>query len=209
MRFSLLAGGLLLPRLLFAQVFKHYEVGTYVLTSQPQVQQTGGLYLQTGEQLVARDIAGKTTVLTPSQVRSFRVGSRKFVVTGGFQTRSGLGDQYVRQAFAEQLDSGRVVLLRYESPVGNSPTPGSGDVAYGGGATVTVYLLRHAGEMAVTPVQANWSQNNKRLPEALRPFLVARPDLTKLLEEKRLAPDKLPLLIHALNAGEPYPDQSH
>jgi hypothetical protein len=195
---------LALPHLAHAQLFKSLEIGTYVLSATPKVSQQGGLYLRNGEQLQIRDLTGKNTTYSPQQVSSFRIYKRQFVSTGGFELRGGFGNTYVAQAFAEQLDSGQVVLLRYQRPDNTAPT--RGNLGYDNGAGRSVYLLRPATSFAVTPIQAGWTKNSRPFQEALRPFLNARPDLTQLLEAKQLAPDQLPLIIHALNNNLPYPE---
>lgn len=202
MRFFLVSLGLALPQLVHAQVFKSMEVGSYVLSATPQVRRPGGLLLRSSEQLVVRDLAGKSTVYSPQQVSSFQLLQRQFVSTGGFQLLGGFGNRYVAQAFAEQLDSGQVVLLRYQLPA--STAPSRGNLGYDDGAGRSVYLLRPASTFAVTPIQLGWSKNSPQFREALRPYLAARPDLLQLLDAKRLAPEQLPLLIHALNHNLPY-----
>ena len=202
MRLFILVASLLAPQLLPAQVFKNTEVGSYVLSATPLVRQQGGLYLRNSEQLVVRDLAGKTTTLTPQQVSSFRLANKQFVSTGGFQLRGGFGDAYVAQAFAEQVDSGQVVLLRYQSVASNAPS--RGNIGYSAGLEGNVYLLHQAATLVVTPIQADWAKGSRRFQEALRPYLAARPDLLQLLTNKQLSPSQLPAIIHALNHNLPY-----
>jgi len=202
MRIFLAVLGLALPQLAHAQVFKSMEVGTYVLSATPQVRRPGGLYLRSSEQLVVRDLAGKSTIYSPQQVSSFQLLQRQFVSTGGFRLLGGFGNRYVAQAFAEQLDSGQVVLLRYQTPA--STAPSRGNLGYDDGPGRSVYLLHPANNFAVTPIQLGWSKNSPQFREALRPYLAARPDLLQLLDAKSLAPEQLPAIIHALNHNLPY-----
>ncbi|MVN74800.1 hypothetical protein GO988_00515 [Hymenobacter sp. HMF4947] len=202
MRSTLLFLSLVAPLASRAQVFKNVEVGSYVLSTTPQVRQQGGLFLRNSEQLVVRDLAGKTATLTPQQVSSFRLDNKQFVSTGGFQLRGGFGDAYVSQAFAEQVDSGQVVLLRYRSVASNAPS--RGNLGYGQGSAGSVYLLRQATTLVVTPIQASWTKGNRQFQAALRPYLASRPDLLQLLEARQLAPEQLPQVIHALNHNLPY-----
>jgi len=181
-------------------VFKNVELGSYVLRTSPQVRQQGGLYQQSSEKLLVRDLTGRNITLSPQEVSSFRINNRQFVSTGGFQLRGGFGNTYVTQAFAEQLDSGQVVLLRYKPlPTGAA---GRGNIAYTDKAGAGVYLLRLATALAVTPVQADYSEAAFRA--ALRPYLAARPDLLQLLDNKTLQTKNLPLIVYALNHNTPY-----
>jgi hypothetical protein len=202
MRYAVLFFALAAPQLAHAQVFKTVEVGSYVLSASPQTRQQGGLFLRNSSQLLVRDLAGKNTSFSPQQVSSFRIAKRQFVATGGFELRSGFGHSYVNQAFAEQLDSGQVVLLRYQALPSNAAM--RGNMGHGDVEGQSVYLLRFANALSVTPIQAGWSKKSAPFQEALRPYLASRPDLLQALASKRLDPEQLPLLIHALNNNLPY-----
>lgn len=193
---------LTLSQLAQAQVFKKVEVGSYVLSATPQVRQSAGLFLRNSEQLVVRDLAGQNVTLSPPQVRSFKIGERQFVTTGGFVLHSGAGERYVAQAFAEQLDSGQVVLLRYQTLPDNAAT--RGNIGYDSDAGISIYLIKSAAVNTITPMQAGWSKKSTVFQAALRPYLATRPDLLKLLDAQALAPKQLPLIIHALNRNLPY-----
>lgn len=207
MRYLFLYLGFVLPQTAAAQLIRHFEVGSYVLQTEPTVAHPAGLYTPDGQQLLVHDLSGRTETLTPLQVSSFRMAGRRFVTTGGFTARTGGNRGYVPQAFAEQLDSGQVMLLRYTNPAGTtSGVSQSGAFVYGGPSSSTVYLLRTGNkEAALTTVESNWSRRDPQLLAALRPYLAARPDLLQLLEAKRLAPKQLPIIIHALNSGQPLP----
>jgi hypothetical protein len=191
---------LLAPQLAQGQVFKKVELGSYVLRTSPGERQRGGLYQQSSEKLLVRDLTGQSIAYSPQQVSSFRINNRQFVSTGGFQLRSGFGNTYVAQAFAEQLDSGQVVLLRYQ-PL-PSGAAARGNIGYNPKQNAEVYLLRLAPTPTVTPVQAD--QSDAAFRAALRPYLAARPDLLQLLEGKRLQVKNLPLIVYALNHNLPY-----
>jgi len=205
MRFIILTISLLAPYFLRAQVFKNVEIGSYVLSTAPTTRQQGGLYLRNSEQLVVRDLAGNTTTFTPQQVSSFQIKSKHFVSTGGFQLRGGFGNAYVAQAFAEQVDSGQVVLLHYQTQASNSLS--RTNLGYDRGAASSVFLLRPATSLAVTAIQTNWAKGNRNFQEALRPYVVGRPDLLKLLEARQISPTQLPAVVRALNTGQPYANQ--
>jgi hypothetical protein len=202
MRYSVIFFALLAPQLAHAQLFKTVEVGSYVLTANPRVRQQGGLYLRDSEHLIVRDLAGKNTSFSPQQVSSFQIDKRKFVTAEGFQLHGGFGDKVVNQGFVEQLDSGQVVLLRYQAPPSNAAT--RGNIGYDVFEGQSVYLLRFANAPTVTPIQTVWSKKSPSFQNALRPYLAARPDLLQLLTANSLNPKQLPFIIHALNNNLPY-----
>jgi hypothetical protein len=178
-------------------------VGSYVLRASPQVRQQGGLYLRNSEQLVVSDLAGKKTSFSPQQVSSFQIDKQRFVTTGGFQLpSSGVNKTYVTNAFAAQLDSGQVMLLRYQTLPSTAAT--RGNIGYDNAAGQQVYLLRFANTSDLTPVLTSWSKKSTLFQAAMRPYLASRPDLAQLLEAKQLAPKQLPLIIHLLNNNLPY-----
>jgi hypothetical protein len=160
--------------------------------------------LQSSEKLLVRDITGQNTSFSPRQVSSFRINNRQFVSTGGFRLHSGFGDTYVAQAFAEQLDSGQVVLLRYQ-PVPKGAA-GRGNIGYSENAASKVYLLRAANTLTVTPLQTG--QSGAAFRAAIRPYLASRPDLTNLVEARKLETRDLPALVYALNHNQPYSSAS-
>jgi len=190
------------PQLSHAQLIKKVEIGTYVLNATPQVRQQAGLYLRNSEQLVVRNLAGENKSFSPQEIRSFQIGNRQFITTGGFRVNGGFGERYITQAFAEQVDSGQVLLLRYQVPP--STAANRGNIGFDTEAGQSIFLLRAANTNTVTPIQAGWSKKTPAFQEALRPYLAARPDLLRLLTEKVLAPKQLPLIIHALNNNLPY-----
>lgn len=199
--FLLLLGSV--PHLSRAQLFgKGFETGSYVLREGPAGRQPGQLNLRNGTKLLLKTAAGKTRKLTPEQVQCFRIGPRAYVTAGDFR----LGGAYVERAFVEQLDSGQVVLLRYEYSVGAPMAMGAGGgMSYGGSSNARALLLATPGEARVTPVQGGYySGGGKAFREAVRPYLSTRPDLVQLLEQKRITDDNLPAVIHALNHHLPF-----
>jgi hypothetical protein len=204
MRLFFLLTGLLLPQVLLAQ-FNSFEPGSYVLTNRPNIRHECKLKLRSNEQLVVKDANGKNQKLTAYEVLSFRLGERKYTTAGGFQVSAGIGSDIVSRAFVEQLDSGQVVLLSYEYSTAGAPVMGAGGtMMYGmGGSTRTLYLLRRG--YSLSPIPANsLSGGGKKFREALLPYMNARPDLAKLIDEKLVTADDLPAIIHALNTGQPF-----
>lgn len=202
MRFFTLLLALASTQLAHAQLFTATAVGSYVLRASPQVRQQGGLYLRSSDQLVVSDLAGKKTSFSPQQVSSFQIDKQRFVATAGFQLPSSFHNAYVTSAFAELLDSGQVVLLRYQTPPNTAAT--RGNIGYDNAAGQQVYLLRFASTPDLTPIPASWSKKSTRYQAAIRPYLASRPDLIQLLEANRLAPKQLPFIIYLLNNNLPY-----
>jgi len=200
MRLLFLLVFLALPQLSQAQ-FNRFETGSYVLAANPAVRHTSELRLRSGNLLLAKNTNEKNIKLTPDQVSSFRLGTRKFTVAGDFHAKGGLGGLNVTKAFVEQLDSGQVILLSYAFQVGAPMSMGSGGAMMGGGSySANVYLLQWPGEEDVTPAQGGaYSSGGKNFREAVRPFFIGRPDLLKMLDDKRITTSNLPEAVHALN----------
>lgn len=208
MRFFLLIIIVLLPELGRAQLFggNRFEQGSYVLNDSRTVRQQGQLKLQSGSKLLVKTADGKTLKLKPEQIQSFRISNRKYVTVGNFHVKGGLGGADVDRAFVEQLDSGQVILLNYTYSVGAPMAMGAGGgMSYGGSSELSAYLLSRPGDSRATAVQGSfYTGGGKQFREAVRPYLASRPDLLKLLDEKRIASDDLPAVIHALNNNVPF-----
>lgn len=202
MRFFLILIGLAVFQLAWGQ-YQSFGLGTYLLAGPAAVKQQAQLKLRTNAELWAKDLQGNKVKLTPEQVASFRIGSRKFVAAGGFDQGAGLSSTRVDRAFVEQLDSGQVVLLRYEYSSGGAPMGGVDQVSAGSGYNSVLYLLRNG--LSLNPIPAGQNGGGRRFQEALQPYLRARPDLLKLLYDQRILAEDLPLLVRALNTGQPMP----
>lgn len=208
MRIVLLASILLLPQISRAQLFggNSFAAGSYVLADARNVRQPAQLKLQSGSKLVVKTADGQTLKFKPTQVQSFRIGSQKYIVARNFHVIGGLGGADVDDAFVEQLDSGQVVLARYDYSVGSGMSMSGGGMMTGGGSSeLSALLLRGRYSSSFTAAQGGvYSSGGKRFREAVRPFLAARPDLVKLLDEKRITSDNLREAIHALNNNLPF-----
>ncbi|SDY33175.1 hypothetical protein [Hymenobacter psychrophilus] len=204
-RFLVLFVALLLPQALFAQ-FGSYESGTYVLVDNRQVRYSAKLKLRDENTLLIKEGNSKKEKIDLEEVLWFQVANRKFVPIGGFHVKKGLGGTDVQRGFAEVLDSGQVKLYEYSYYVSNPPRTGSGGMVYGGGASWTsVHLLQRPGEQEFTVVTANrLSGAGKNFREILTPFITARPDLQKLLADRKISIENLAPFVRALNSGEPY-----
>jgi hypothetical protein len=185
--------------------FKKFEEGSYVLTDSRTVRHAGQIKLQSGSKLVIKNPDGTTVKLKPQELYSFRIGQREYSTARNFHVQGGFGIN-VDEAFVEQLDSGQVVLMSYEYTVGNPMMGAGGTMAGGGTSTMSAFLLHRPTEDLYVPVQPGFytSAGGNRFRDAVRPFLVSRPDLVKLLDEKHITMDNLPAVIRALNAGKPY-----
>jgi hypothetical protein len=204
--FYLLVAVLLLPEAAFAQLFNKFESGTYILNDSRKVRQEGQLKLQSSQKLLVKREDGETIKLEPAQVYSFQKGSQHYVTIGGFHVKGGLGGADVDMAFVEQLDSGRVTLMRYDYSVGAPVMMGAGGgMSYGGGSSSSAYLLDGLYAGSVTVAQSGaYSNGGKQFREAVRPYFASRPDLVKLLDEKRITTSNLQEAIHALNHNLPF-----
>lgn len=199
----------LLPELGWAQLFggNRFENGSYVLNDSRNVRQQGQLKLQSGSKLLVKTTDGKTIKFNPEQVHSFRISNRKYLTASNFHVKGGLGGADIDNAFVEQLDSGQVVLLNYSYSVGaGAPMMGAGGgMSYSGSSEFSAYLLSMPGDSQATAVQGSlYSGGGKQFREAVRPYLSSRPDLVKLLDEKRITSDDLPAVVHALNNNVPF-----
>jgi hypothetical protein len=206
MNVYLLLAFLLLPEVVLAQLFKSFESGSYILNDSRKVRQQGNLKLQSSSKLLVKNAAGETIKLTPEQVYSFWQGSKHYVTIGGFHVKGGLGGADVEMAFVEQLDSGRVILMRYDYNVGAPMTMGpTGGMSYGGSSSNSAYLLDGLYAGSVTVAQSGtYSNGGKQFREAVRPYLASRPDLVELLDNKRISTSNLQEAIHALNHNLPF-----
>jgi hypothetical protein len=205
MHFYLLLAFLILPEVVLAQLFKGFETGSYILNDNSKVRQKGDLKLQSSTKLVVRTATQETIKLTPEQVYSVWLGSKHYVTIGGFNVKSGLGGTDVDMAFVEQLDSGRVILMRYDYSVGVAGSGGPGGMSYGGSSSASAYLLDGLYAGSVTVAQSGtYSNGGKQFREAVRPYLASRSDLVKLLDDKRITTANLPEAIHALNHNLPF-----
>ena len=197
------------PQLSQAQLLFNnpFQEGSYVLADSRTVRHAGELTLQqNGATLVVKSLHGKNLKLGPEQVASFRIGNQHYVPAGNFHVMGGLGGADIEDIFAEQLDSGQVQLLRYDYAIQNAGSMGAGGMMMGGGSwNLSAFLLRAAGQSAYTAVQSGaYSNAGKRFREAVQPFFAARPDLVKLLDEKRIDATNLPAAIYALNRNQPF-----
>ncbi|UYZ59466.1 hypothetical protein [Hymenobacter latericus] len=203
MRLFCFALALLLPQLLWAQSTS-FKSGSYILNQEQTVRHNGELKLRDGNTLVVKNAQGKTLKLTPDEVQSFSIGRRKYIVAKGFLVN--MGSSYVDKAFVEQVDSGMVVLLNYTYTVGSAGHMTAGGGMVGGGASSKPeYLIRWAKDSTLTALTTSSWNGGAYFREMLRPFLVSRPDLVRLVDEKIATPETLIPVIRSLNRNLPCP----
>jgi hypothetical protein len=68
------------------------------------------------------------------------------------------------------------------------------------GGSVATVLVRRPTETTTTVLEGLYN----RYREQVLPFIASRPDLVKLVQEKKTTYYDLPALLHAFNTGEPY-----
>ena len=176
------------PQLVRAQ-FNSFEPGAYILADAPTIVRRGELKLRGSDELIVKNETGQKLKFSPKEVVAFRIGEDKYVAVGRFTIGAGLSSFDVDQAFAKPLDGGVVELLYYEFTGHN----------YSGSA----YLLRTASSSTVSFMRGGLGAG-KRFRETVRPFLLARPDFVRYLDEKRINIDNLAEAIHALNHNLPF-----
>lgn len=206
MRQLFLIAGLLLPHVLKAQ-FNSFENGSYVLSNSPNVRHECKLKLLGAYGLAAKDASGQKTTFVPAEISSFRIGQKKFAAVGGFAANLGPSeDKVVSRGFAEQLDSGQVVLLRFIYVISGPTRMNSAGIMSGGNSLPHVlYLLRRSSEQQIVSLPTNWLTGaGEKFRDTLLPYLSSRPDLVKLLSEKRITTSNLAAVVHAINSNQPF-----
>ncbi|WBA43722.1 hypothetical protein [Hymenobacter canadensis] len=205
MRLFLLIISLLIPQALMAQ-FNSFEAGSYRLAADKTVHHEARIKLRGSSTLIVKDAKGGTSKYTPANVLSFQLGARKFISVRDFDVEMGLASQTIDEAFVQLLDSGALVLMRYEFTVGGPMMVGAGGSMSGGGSsTYEVYLLRWNNELSIAHIPANrLTGGGPKFRDALVPYLRQRPDLSKLVENKQVTIDNLPAIVRAFNSGQPY-----
>lgn len=174
------------------------QSGEYLLEGSKEKQPAKKLKVSQS-QLVIKNDQGKNTKFTSEEVRYVRIGARRYVTTTGFNIKSGFGTSVIdKRVFVELLDSGQVSLMSYQY------APGGGS-AFGGGQTLTTYLLQYNDEAEATTIPYSiYTGSGKRFREAVAPYVAIRPDLRKLLMDGNISINNFAEFIHALNTGKPY-----
>jgi hypothetical protein len=207
MRLVVLALGLLVPQLSWAQRLSGgFIAGSYVLASSRLERMQGQIKLKSGSELIVKNEGGPNLTFTPYEVCSFRIGAQKYVTVDNFHVMAGVSKVEVDRAFVQQLDSGALVLTRYDFGV-NSPATmnASGGMSGGGGWALSAFLLSGGTTPGITAAQTSpYSSGGKRFREAVRPYFAGRPDLQRMLDTKRINAHNLAAAVHAFNTNSPF-----
>lgn len=201
--FSLM--GLLLPQLLLAQ-FNTFKAGSYILDKSRQVQHLAQLKLKNDKLLLAKDLNGQTSKLTPKDIYSFKIEQQRYRTASGFEVNLGLSGEVMDEVFVALLDSGQLLLMQYEYTVKSPMSMGAGGAIMGGGMPQTVYLLRGAKSYSTPTVISgtNSAKENATIKSMLGAYVTQRPDLATLLSEGKIWYGNLQAFVHALNTGQPF-----
>ncbi|UYZ59468.1 hypothetical protein [Hymenobacter latericus] len=197
---------LLLPQALRAQ-FTSFESGAYILGKDPRISYPAQLKLQEKKQLlVVRTPEGKTLKLAPEEVTYARIGKQGYLTAGSFNIGTKLlTGGIVTRAFVPVLDSGRIMLMRYEY---KEQAVVITDPKYPSGASFTrryLYLLQSPASYVATVLPVGTQSGNSRFREVLSLHLAARPDLVELVQQSRITESNLRAVIQAFNSNQPYP----
>jgi hypothetical protein len=186
MRFFLLALVSLAPLCVKAQFNRGFERGYYVLVDEPTVRHTGDMRIEPFHSTLIVKSEGKTLKYKPDQLLVFGNDKGKYVTVKNFESGRG----HIDADFAQQVDSGQVVVLFHSRGTSNG----------GIGGSVATVLVRRPTETTTTVLEGLYN----RYREQVLPFIASRPDLVKLVQEKKTTYYDLPALLHAFNTGEPY-----
>ena len=178
--------------------------GTYILVDNRQVVYTGDLDIS-GLRLVSKEgkekEKPKTVTWQASEVYWARVGQQRWLPVSNFPIPAGLGFKKVEYGLAEVLDSGRVLLLRYDYEVGGG---GMGPAGFST-RTMSVYLLQVPDDENALLIPMNFlSGKGTEFREMLAPHFSARPDLLQQLEKGEVARRNLVAFVHAYNTKQPF-----
>lgn len=175
----------------------------YILKENPGVKITTGFsYLGSGA-LLATGRNGKKYTLKAQYVTSVRWKQRSFLTVSSFEVKNVLSKAIVNYGFAEVLDTGRVMLLRYDYVASAPMILPTGFGMFVGGYTDSryVYFLRDSTGTVAMPAFAHHAREQRA---ALQPYVASRPDLLAALESKQFNENSLPAIIRSLNSGQPF-----
>ena len=165
-------------------LFKGFTEGYYVLADEPTVRHTGTMRIEPfGPSLrVKQDGKLMNQTYKPAQVLFCGTGKTKYVVAKDFLS----GRAHIDADFAQQLDSGQVVLLWHTR-------------ASGAGGGFDTYLVRRSTDTSLTRLLLYRNEYK----EKLLPIIASRPDLVQLMQDKKFNYDNIYALVHAFNTGQP------
>lgn len=202
---GLLAFGLL-PQPGRAQQAAGFTAGSLVLNRNLSERVQGLLKLKSGAELVLKNDGEPKLTFTPYEVRSFQIGAQRYTTASNFRVMAGLSAVEVDRAFVQQLDSGAVVLTRYDFGV-NNPTSfhADGSMSGGGSWALSAFLLSGGATPGITVAQTSpYSSGGRGFRDAVRPYFAGRPDLQRMLDTKRINANNLAAAVRAFNTNSPF-----
>ena len=139
-----------------------FENGYYILADEPTVRHTGQMRIEPFGPSLRVQKEGKlmNQKFKPEQLLACGTAQVKYVTAKDFLS----GRAHIDADFAQQLDSGQVVLLNHFR-------------VSGGGGGISLFLVRRSSETAVTVLDAYKNQYR----EQVLPFIGSRPDLVQLM----------------------------
>ncbi len=182
MRFFLLALVSLTPLCAKAQFHHGFERGYYVLAAEPTVRHTGNMRIEPFYSTLIVKGEGKTLKFKPEQLFTFGNEKGKYVIVRNFMS----GRVHVDADFAQQVDSGQVVVLYHGRALN--------------GGTASTFFVQRPTEASATALEVI----GDKYREQVLPFLTSRPDLVSLVQEKQVGFYDLQDLLRAFNTGQPY-----
>jgi len=192
--------GILFSHLLLAQGF---QPGSCIFGNDGRTKHTGMIRFHSNY-LDFKNEKGEVIKLLPEDVYRFQIGNNKFTTAEGFVVPTAIAEKTMKLTFVQLLDSGQVLLMRYDEEGRNAPIMGAGGsmMSYGRNYTLSTYLLQMPNEAEATSLP----KNSKEFRKALAAYVTTREDLAKLLSDKRISQRNLQAFIHALNTGQPFVD---
>lgn len=171
--------------------------GAYILLDNPQKTYTGDLKYYESK-LTVKDKTGKKINYKPDEVYYAKTAAgQRYISTSGFTALSTFGTKVMGNILVELVDSGQVCLMRYDY------TTSSGS---GGGVPQVMFLVKQEGMLHTATIPGYvWTNQGKKFYEAITPYAANRPDLQKLLLDRRINDRNLPAFFHAINSGQPFP----
>jgi hypothetical protein len=180
---------------------KRTKMDYYILNANPQVVYAGKIKVRNKE-LIVKNSQGKDLKYKADEVYWAKADTIRYVAATNFSIEGFLGPStQTNKSFVEIIDSGKVSLYCYKYSAAFYGSGYAGSTP-GGAASVSTFMLHDAADNSITTLRASKGQ---RFRETVAPFVAARPDLLQLLEDGRITINNMPLLLHALNYGEPFP----
>ncbi|WP_345053772.1 hypothetical protein [Hymenobacter glaciei] len=188
---------MLLPTVVQAQFSAGYETGSYVLRNQPNIRHYGQLKFRNGRKLLVETEAGEKRRIKAYKALSCAVGPHRYSVINRLQFNINSRSVNEKAVYAQVLDSGKITLLRYHHLLNTGI-----DWLFLYRYPIDVYLVRAQPDSSFAAIWDTYDKSYFR--QHIRPFLVARPDLLKLMDGGLITYQDLPRAIYALNKNRSF-----